>query len=143
MNLSIVKLSKMEKEQIVLPDGEHLINGTIYVVEGGVVVSTKEVTPEQEEVIEDVAEEAAPEEMAEEAVVEKAPATPEETTEAPVEDERLAKLEAAQEELMSEIAKLKGELEAPKVEDVAVAMSDERPLWKRFSDGINAIKKQK
>jgi hypothetical protein len=143
MNLSIVKLSKMEKEQIVLPDGEHLINGTIYVVEGGVVVSTKEVTPEQEEVIEDVAEEAAPEEMAEEAVVEKAPATPEATTEAPVEDERLAKLEAAQEELMSEIAKLKGELEAPKVEDVAVAMSDERPLWKRFSDGINAIKKQK
>ena len=145
MNLSIVKLSKMEKEQIVLPDGEHLINGTIYVVEGGVVVSTKEVTPEQVEVIQEVVEEAAPEVMAEEVKEEEPAALAEEVpaVEAPVEDERLAKLEQAQDELMSEIAKLKSELAAPVMEDVPVEMSDNRPMWRRISDGINATKKQK
>jgi hypothetical protein len=135
----------MEKEQIVLPDGEHLINGTIYVVEGGVVVSTKEVTPEQVEVIQEVVEEAAPEVMAEEVKEEEPAALAEEApaVEAPVEDERLAKLEQAQDELMSEIAKLKSELAAPVMEDVPVEMSDNRPMWRRISDGINATKKQK
>ena len=147
MNLSIIKMSKMEKEQIVLPDGEHLINGTIYIVEGGVVVSTKEVTPEQEEVIEEVATECLSETTEEKPVVEEVLAEvtePTPTTEdAPVEDDRLAKLEKTQEDLMLEIAKLKGEMEAPKVEDLPIEMSDNRPVWKRLSDGINAIKNQK
>ena len=147
MNLSIIKMSKMEKEQIVLPDGEHLINGTIYIVEGGVVVSTKEVTPEQEEVIEEVATEGLSETTEEKPVVEEVLAEvtePTPTTEdAPVEDDRLAKLEKTQEDLMLEIAKLKGEMEAPKVEDLPIEMSDNRPVWKRLSDGINAIKNQK
>jgi hypothetical protein len=117
------------------------------------VVEKKEVTSEQEEVIEDVAE-AAPEVMAEATTEEVKPTEEmaevpvEETvteapTEAPAGDDRIAKLEAAQEEILSEIAKLRGEVEAPKEEDVMVEMSDNRPMWKRISDGIEAIKKQK
>lgn len=148
MNLTIIKMSKMEEQTIVLPDGEHLINGTIYIVEGGKVVATKEVTPEQEAVVEEVAEAAAetsdakeleeekkPEEMAaevEEPVVM-------ETEAAPVVDEdRLAKLEKEHEELMSQIAELKtANLE--QVEEVKVEMSDKRPFWKRASDSINGF----
>lgn len=156
INLSIIKMSKMEKEQIVLPDGEHLINGTIYVVKDGAVVEKKEVTPEQEEVVEEVAEKT-PEEMAEVPAVEvpkeeekpaeemaEAPATPPTETpteEAPAEGDRVAKLEARQEEVLEEIAKLRTMIETPKSEEVAVAMSDNRPLWKRISDGLNANKK--
>jgi hypothetical protein len=55
----------------------------------------------------------------------------------------LAKLEAAQESLMSEIAKLKGELEAPKLDELPIEMSDKRPMWRRISDSINTIKNQK
>jgi len=146
MNLSIIKMSKMTEGQVMLPDGEHLINGTIYVVEGGVVVAKKEVTPEQEAVVEEkveglsetpvVEEEVKVEEVleADPVVTEEVPTT---TTEEP---DRLAKLEADQEALMGEIAKLKADLVAPKTEDVAVAMSDKRPLWKRISDGLNAHK---
>jgi 8-oxo-dGTP pyrophosphatase MutT (NUDIX family) len=146
--VQIINKSKMEKDQIVLPDGEHLINGTIYIVKDGVVTETKEVTPDQEAIIEDVAkEELAVEEVP---VTDKKPieekleevptveATP--ATEAPIEDDRLAKLEATQEDLIAEIAKLKGELEAPKLEDLPVSMSDNRPMWRRISDGLNAIK---
>lgn len=147
MNLSIIKLSRMEKEQIVLPDGEHLINGTIYIVKDGVVVEKKEVTEEQEKVVEEVAQ-SAPEAMAEtptEEVKEVLEETPVAVVEEPVVegDDRLAKLEAAQDELMGEIAKLKAELAAPLEEEVPVLMSDSRPMWRRVSDGINAIKKQK
>lgn len=150
MNLSIVKLSKqaeMEKDQIVLPDGEHLINGTIYIVKDGVVVEKKEVTAEQEEVVEAVAE-SAPEAMAETptVVVEETPeATPvvEETPVVEGEPDRLAKLEATQDELMGEIAKLRAELEAPKLEETPVIMSDVRPMWRRISDGINVIKNKR
>lgn len=162
INLTIIKMSKMEKEQIVLPDGEHLIDGTIYVVKGGTVIEKKEVTEEQEEVIEEVAEAAAEaeglekkeeekpkeemaaetteepkEEMAEEPKVE----TPEEPKEEG--DDRVAKLEQAQEQLMEEIAKLKSEIEKPKEEQVTVEMSDNRPLWRRISDGIEGINKSK
>ena len=56
----------MEKEQIVLPDGEHLIDGTVYIVKDGAVIEKKEVTDEQEQVIEEVAEEAAKKEGLEE-----------------------------------------------------------------------------
>jgi len=147
MNLSIIKMSKMTEGQVMLPDGEHLINGTIYVVEGGVVVSTKEVTPEQEAVVEEkveglsetpiVEEEVKVEETLETVAPVVEEVVPTTTTEEP---DRLAKLEADQEALMGEIAKLKAEISAPKTEDVAVAMSDNRPMWKRISDGINAYK---
>lgn len=150
MNLSIIKMSKMEKEQIVLPDGEHLISGTLYVVKDGIVIEKKEVTSEQEEIIEEVAE-TAPEAMSETPVEEVKPV--EEMEESPTatiteetalpEDDRLTKLEKTLEELLMEIAKLKGELEAPKLEELPIEMSDKRPMWKRVSDGINANKKQK
>ena len=131
MNLSIIKLSKMTKEQIKLPDGEHLINGTLYVVEGGAVVGTKEVPEAQEEVVEAVAEKAAeeaPEKMAE---------VP---TDAPVEDDRIAKLEKQLEETLQAVATLKAEMQAPMVEEKKVEMSDNRPLWKKISDGLNSKK---
>jgi hypothetical protein len=143
INLSIIKLSKMEKEQILLPDGEHLINGTIYVVQDGVVIEKKEVTPEQEEVIEEVAEGLTTEEKKPLEVMEETPAPIVEEVVPVVEDDRLAKLEAAQESLMSEIAKLKSEIEAPLLEELPVEMSDNRPMWRRISDGINTIKNQK
>jgi hypothetical protein len=160
MNLTIIKMSKMEKEQIVLPEGEHLIDGTIYIVKDGVVIEKKEVTEEQEEVIEEVAEAAAEkegleteekpkEEMAateEKPAEEMAEAPAEPTVEAPKEEggeDRVAKLEKAQEQLMEEIAKLKSEIGKPKEEEVEVVMSDSRPVWKRISDGINVINKSK
>jgi len=159
MNLSIIKMSKMTTEQIVLPDGEHLINGTIYVVKDGAVVEAKEVTSEQEEVIEEVVTEGLSEEAKEELPKEtlsEEEIKVEETTmeevkpiekmeDAPVEevkpeDDRIAKLEQQQEEILSEIAKIRAESEAPKAEDVKVEMSDSRPMWRKISDGINAIK---
>ena len=130
----------MEKEQILLPDGEHLINGTIYVVQDGVVIEKKEVTADQEAVIEEVAA-ATPEQMADVPVEEIVTPVVEETP--VVEDDRLAKLEAAQESLMSEIAKLKSEMEAPLLEELPVEMSDNRPIWRKISDSINTIKNQK
>lgn len=151
MNLTIIKMSKMEEQTIVLPDGEHLINGTIYVVEGGKVVTTKEVTPEQEAVVEEVAEAAAetsdaeeleetkkPEEMA--AEVEE-PKVEEKLMEEPKveETDKLAKLEKQQEELMSEIASIKSLMETPQEEEVKIEMSETRPFWKRASDAINGI----
>lgn len=175
MNLSIIKMSKMEKEQIILPDGEHLINGTIYVVKDGIVIEKKEVTLQQEEIIEEVVK-AAPELMEEmpsalpkkedemtmkmendslglpkkeedpKLIMEEMPeviATDEiKKEELPVSDDRVAKLEAAQEEILSEIAKIRSEIETPTGEDITVEMSDNRPLWKKISDGLNVIKKQ-
>lgn len=163
MNLTIIKMSKMEKEQIVLPDGEHLIDGTIYIVKEGVVIEKKEVTEEQEQVIEEVAEEAAKkegleEEKPKEEMASEEEAKPEEAEEKPKEemaehpeaetapeegDDKIAKLEAAQEQLMEEIAKLKSAVETPKEEEVTVEMSDNRPIWKRISDGIEGINKNK
>ncbi len=72
INMSVIEMSnqinkdKMTEEQIVLPDGEHLIDGKIYIVEGGKVTATKEVTDQQEDVVEDVAEKKAKEDGAEE-----------------------------------------------------------------------------
>ena len=139
----------MEKEQIVLPDGEHLINGTIYVVKDGAVIEKKDVTMEQEEVIEEVVE-TAPEEMAEtpqapeevkpEEMAEM-PTPTEEATEVLPSEERLAKLEAENESILMEIAKLRAEMVTPKEEEVAVQMSDNRPMWKRISDGLHQLKK--
>ena len=68
INMTMIELSKveetvntkteiMEKDQIKLPQGEHLIDGKIYIVdEGGSVIEIKEVTDEQEEIIKDAAE---------------------------------------------------------------------------------------
>jgi hypothetical protein len=143
MNLSIVKLSKMTENQIKLPDGEHLINGTLYVVEGGVVVGTKEVPEAQEEVVEAVAEKAAeeaPEILAEKPATEAPEKMAEVPTDAPVEDDRIAKLEKQLEETLQAVAALKAEMQAPILEENKVEMSDNRPLWKRISDGLNSKK---
>lgn len=143
MNLTIIKMSKMSEEnKLVLPDGEHLLNGVIYVVEGGVVVATKEVTEQQEEVIEEVAVASAEESNAEELSEEVKPEELE-VTETPTTDEpdRLSKLEQQHEDLMSEIAKLKAIAETPIDEEVAVSMSDKRPLWKKMSDAIGSMSK--
>jgi len=147
INLSIIKRQKMaETQKVVLPDGEHLINGTIYVVQGGEVVSTKEVTEQQEEVIEDVAEkavesmtvhtEAKPEEQMSVHTEEPKPVTEMEavvpTPEAPAEDERVSKLESQMGEMVTEIATLRAMLETPApVEDVEVQMSGS--LWRSIA----------
>ena len=162
--VEIINKSKMEKGQIVLPDGEHLINGTIYVIKDGAVVEKKEVTPEQEKTVEEVAkktpeemaaeakptppaeekpEEKPAEEMAVETPPAPAPATPPAAPEAPAEDDRVAKLEARLEEVLEEVGKVRGMVETPKGEETTVEMSDNRPLWKKISDGLNVIKKQK
>ena len=124
------------------------------------VVADHVLEEEQENVIEEVAEAAAEkegleteekpkEEMAateEKPTEEMAEAPTEPTAEAPKEEggeDRVAKLEKAQEQLMEEIAKLKSEIEKPKEEEVEVVMSDNRPVWKRISDGINVINKSK
>ena len=145
--VNIIKLVKMaETQKVVLPDGEHLINGTIYVVQGGEVVSTKEVTEQQEEVIEEVAEnavesmtvhtEAKPEEQMSVHTEEPKPATEMEavvpTPEAPAEDERVSKLESQMGEMVTEIATLRAMLETPApVEDVEVQMSGS--LWRSIA----------
>ena len=133
----------MTKEQIKLPDGEHLINGTLYVVEGGAVVGTKEVPEAQEEVVEAVAEKAAeeaPEILAEKPATETPEKMAEVPTDAPVEDDRIAKLEKQLEETLQAVATLKAEMQAPMVEEKKVEMSDNRPLWKKISDGLNSKK---
>jgi hypothetical protein len=159
INLTIIKMQKMaETQKVVLPDGEHLINGTIYVVQGGEVVSTKEVTEQQEEVIEEVAEkavetmtvhtEAKPEEQMSvhtevkpeeqmsvhydepKPVTEMEAAVP--TPEAPAEDERVSKLESQMGEMVTEVATLRAMLETPApVEDVEVQMSGS--LWRSIA----------
>jgi len=141
INLSIIKLSKMENDQIVLPEGEKEINGTIYIVKDGVIVEkdqlseeAQEVVAEELEVVPAVTEEVVVEELTEEVVVEE--------TVAPA-DDRMAKLEADQEAILMEIAKLRSELATPAVEEVAVAMSDERPTWRRISDGLTQVIKNK
>jgi len=147
INLSIIKMQKMaETQKVVLPDGEHLINGTIYVVQGGEVVSTKEVTEQQEEVIETVAEEAIesmaehtevkPEEQMSVHTEEPKPVTEMETVEptpeAPAEEERMSKLESQIGEIVTEIATLRAMLETPApVEDVEVQMS--KSLWRSIA----------
>jgi rRNA maturation endonuclease Nob1 len=135
INLTIIKMQKMENEKIVLPDGEHLINGTIYVVEGGQVVSTKEVTEQQEEVIEEVAEAAAEEAPVEElAAVEAAPAV-EALEEAPahVEDDRISKLESQLSEMVTEVATLRALIEKPAVEETVDVQMAKVPLWKSLA----------
>jgi hypothetical protein len=159
INLTIIKMQKMaETQKVVLPDGEHLINGTIYVVQGGEVVSTKEVTEQQEEVIEEVAEKAVetmtvhtevkpeeqmsvhtevkPEEQMSVHYDEPKPVTEMEaavpTPEAPAEDERVSKLESQMGEMVTEVATLRAMLETPApVEDVEVQMSGS--LWRSIA----------
>ena len=134
INLTIINLSKMEEQKLVLPDGEHLINGTIYVVKDGVPVATKEVTEQQEEVIEEVIEEAveeAPvpvEELSEEPAVEEVQMQEEPKVEV-VTMEMIEALEAKYNEVVEELAKMKASAEAPAEEVVEVQMSRE-PLWR-------------
>jgi hypothetical protein len=139
INLTIIKMSKMENEKIVLPDGEHLINGTIYVVEGGQVVSTKEVTEQQEEVIETVAETAAEkpvEELSAEVKpeVEKMAEVVEEVkTEVAPEDDRMSKLESQLGEMVTEVATLRALIEKPAVDETVDVQMAKVPLWKTLA----------
>ena len=139
INLTIIKMQKMENEKIVLPDGEHLINGTIYVVEGGQVVSTKEVTEQQEEVIETVAETAAEkpvEELSAEVKpeVEKMAEVVEEVkTEVAPEDDRMSKLESQLGEMVTEVATLRALIEKPAVDETVDVQMAKVPLWKTLA----------
>lgn len=139
INLTIIKMQKMENEKIVLPDGEHLINGTIYVVEGGQVVSTKEVTEQQEEVIETVAETAAEkpvEELSAEVKpeVEKMAEVVEEVkTEIAPEDDRMSKLESQLGEMVTEVATLRALIEKPAVDETVDVQMAKVPLWKTLA----------
>ena len=140
INLSIIKMQKMAEttEKVAVPDGEHLINGTVYVFENGQPVSVKEVTPEQEEVIEEVAEEAV-ETMSETPKKEETtPVTAMETV-APTpaatpatEEDRLSKLESQMGEMVTEIASLRAQLEMPAPTEVDVKM-EKTPLWKTLA----------
>jgi hypothetical protein len=101
-----------------------------------------EKTPEEMAAEEKPAEEPKPaaEEMAEVPVV---PTVETPAEEVEPEGDRVAKLESSMEELKEMVGKLKGDIETPSSEEVAVAMSDNRPLWKRISDGIDVMKKHK
>lgn len=140
INLSIIKMQKMAEttEKVVLPDGEHLINGTIYVVQGGEVVSTKAVTEQQEDVIEEVAEEAIETMSATPKKEETTPVTAMETV-APTpaapaaEEDRLSKLESQMGEMVTEIASLRAQLEMPAPTDVDVKMEKARPIWQTLA----------
>jgi hypothetical protein len=95
------------------------------------------------EVVEAVAEKAAeeaPEILAEKPATEAPEKMAEVPTEAPVEDDRIAKLEKQLEETLQAVAALKAEMQAPILEENKVEMSDNRPLWKRISDGLNSKK---
>jgi len=96
INLTIVEMASqkestnqkqvnMEKDQIALPDGEHIIDGKVYIVKGGVVVEVKDVTDGQEKLIEDNLEKSAEENL-------KAEDKPKEelAEEKPKEEEKLA-----------------------------------------------------
>jgi hypothetical protein len=137
--VNIIKLVKMENDKIVLPDGEHLINGTIYVVEGGQVVSTKEVTEQQEEVIETVAETAAEkpvEELSTEVkpeVEQMAEVVEEVTTEVAPEDDRMSKLESQLGEMVTEVATLRALIEKPAVDETVDVQMAKVPLWKTLA----------
>jgi rRNA maturation endonuclease Nob1 len=133
----------MENEKIVLPDGEHLINGTIYVVEGGQVVSTKEVTEQQEEVIEEVAETAAEkpiEELSTEVKPEEEKPTEqmsevveEVKTEVAPEEDRMSKLESQIGEMVTEVATLRAMIEKPTVDETVDVQMAKVPLWKTLA----------
>jgi rRNA maturation endonuclease Nob1 len=138
INLTIIKMQKMENEKIVLPDGEHLINGTIYVVEGGQVVSTKEVTEQQEEVIEEVAEAAAEQPVEQMAEVKPedekmAEVVEEVVTEVAPEDDRISKLESQLSEMVTEVASLRALIEKPAVEETVDVQMAKVPLWKSLA----------
>ena len=176
MNLSIVELSKqnenfiqtnnteMEKSQVKLPDGEHLIEGKIYIVKDGVVVEIKEVTEEQVAVIEEVAKDATPETMEEVTEEKKEEPKTELSEDKPTEEEKpkeelaeipevvveetkpdtseIEKLKEVQDEIIEELSKLRSQIETTG-EEVAVEMSDIRPLWRKISDSLNVNQKSK
>jgi hypothetical protein len=99
INLTIVEMASqkestnqkqvnMEKDQIALPDGEHIIDGKVYIVKGGVVVEVKDVTDGQEKLIEDNLEKSADENLKAE--------------DKPKEDEKLAEEKPKEEEKLAE-----------------------------------------
>ena len=156
--------TEMEKSQVKLPDGEHLIEGKIYIVKDGVVVEIKEVTEEQVAVIEEVAKDATPETMEEVTEEKKEEPKTELSEDKPTEEEKpkeelaeipevvveetkptpseIEKLKEVQDEIIEELSKLRSQIETTG-EEVAVEMSDIRPLWRKISDSLNVNQKSK
>jgi rRNA maturation endonuclease Nob1 len=139
INLTIIKMQKMENEKIAIPDGEHLINGTIYVFKDGQAVSTQEITEQQEEVIEEVVETAAEkpvEELSAEVnpeVEQMAEVVEEVKTEVAPEDDRMSKLESQLGEMVTEVASLRAMIEKPAVEETVDVQMAKVPLWKTLA----------
>jgi 8-oxo-dGTP pyrophosphatase MutT (NUDIX family) len=137
--VNIIKLVKMENGKIAIPDGEHLINGTIYVFKDGQAVSTQEITEQQEEVIEEVVETAAEkpvEELSTEVnpeVEQMAAVVEEVTTEVAPEDDRMSKLESQLSEMVTEVATLRALIEKPAVDETVDVQMAKVPLWKTLA----------
>ena len=131
------KKVNMENDQIVLPDGEHLIDGKVYIVKGGVVVEVKDVTDGQEKLIEDNLEKSAEENLKEEEKPKE-----ELAEDKPKEEEKLAE-EKPKEELAEEKPKeektpekmMKDGEEKPKEE-----MAEEAPTAEPTSEIANLQK---
>ena len=162
MNLTIIKMNKMEDTNLKLPDGEHIIDGKVYVVKDGELKEVQEITEDQEEKVEEVMEDKAKEEgleekPKEEMATEEKPKEEmaeiptdekpkEEMAEIPTDEkpassieERMSAIEKTNEELLQMIADKNAEgMEEDKSEQ-EIQMSDKRPMWKRISDGLNYI----
>lgn len=162
MNLTIIKMSKMENTNLVLPDGEHMIDDKVYVVKDGVLIEVKEVTEDQVEKVEEVMEEEAKkeglseekpkeeleeekpkeelEETKKEELEEEKPKEEMEETKSNAIEERLSAIEKQNEELLQIIAEKKAEEALETEEEKEVNLSDNRPLWKRVSDSVEAFR---
>ncbi len=154
-----LKLSKQVKQSYMMqvPDGEHLINGQIFVFSNGVVTEVKsapitlasdeETKPEEtetpvEEVKEEMAEETKPEEvqeeMAEEVATEEAPAA-----EAVTAEQVSAMIDEKMSEVVGMLAELKAKLletesvEEEKEEEAAPVMLSAHERLAQFSKSFN------
>lgn len=150
-----MKLSEIEQQfktniNMKLPDGEHLIEGKIYVVQGGEIIEVKDAPTEEvamaTEVVEE--EEVVEEQMETEEVVEEEVATEEvamavdPTTDAeaviaivqPFIDEKVN-------ELLQVIAEIKNMVEAKPEEEIEVELSETKlSVHERFSKFVESIK---
>lgn len=149
-----MKLSEIEQQfktdiNMKLPDGEHLIEGKIYVVKGGEVIEVKDVPTEEvameTEVIE---EEVKEEEMATEEVVEEEVATEEvEMAVDPTADAEAVLaivtplIDEKVNELLQVIAEIKNMVEAKPEEEVEVELSETKlSVHERFSKFVESNK---
>jgi len=145
MKLNAQTSNKLNEYSMKLPDGEHLIEGQIYVVKDGQIVEIKEAAPEVVEATEEVVEEevTATEEVVEEEEVEMSEDKVEETTMAvdPVADSEAVlaivqpALDAMATELLKAIAEVKAMIPVVEEEEVEeVALSEQKfSAYDRFT----------